>query len=169
MDDGLEVLRILARHPSTAHFISLQLARRFVADDPAPSLIRRMAQTFRKSGGDLGQVMETMLNSPEFWSEGAYRAKIKTPFELVVSTVRATNADVGSAFVLGNELQKLGEPLYRKMEPTGYSSSNAEWISTAALLERMNFAVALAHNRIPGVTVEAADWQMIGAPDFQRK
>ena len=169
MNDGLQVLEILARHPSTAHFISLQLARRFVADDPAPSLVNRMAQTFAKSGGDLRMVMQTMLASPEFWSQGAYHAKIKTPFEMVVSAVRATNADVESAFVLGNELQKLGEPLYRKMEPTGYSTSNAEWISTAALLDRMNFAVALAHNRIPGVTVEAADWQNIGSPNFQRK
>ncbi|HEX3683686.1 MAG TPA: DUF1800 domain-containing protein [Bryobacteraceae bacterium] len=169
MNDGLQVLQILAQHPSTAHFISLQLARRFVADDPPPSLVNRMAQAFGKSGGDLRQVMETMLASPEFWSQGAYRAKIKTPFELVVSTARATNADVESAFVLGNELQKLGEPLYRKVEPTGYSSSNAEWISTAALLERMNFAVALAHNRIPGVTVATADWQTIGSPEFQRK
>lgn len=169
MNDGLEVLKILAQHPSTAHYISLQLARRFVADDPPPSLINRMTQTFRKSGGDLRQVMQTMLASPEFWSQGAYRAKIKTPFEMVVSAVRATNADVESAFVLGNELQKLGEPLYRKLEPTGYSSSNAEWISTAALLDRMNFAVALAHNRIPGVTVEEADWHTIGSPDFQRK
>src|ERR1700685_3133378 len=108
VNDGLQVLEILARHPSTAHFISLQLARRFVADDPAPSLVNRMAQTFAKSGGDLRMVMQTMLASPEFWSQGAYHAKIKTPFEMVVSAVRATNADVESAFVLGNELQKLG-------------------------------------------------------------
>jgi len=169
MNDGLEVLQILAQHPSTAHFISLQLARRFVADDPPPSLVNRMAQAFGESGGDLRQVMQTMLASPEFWSQGAYRAKIKTPFEMVVSALRASNADVESAFVLGTELQKLGEPLYRKIEPTGYSSSNAEWISTAALLDRMNFAVALAHNRIAGVTAQNVDWQMIGSPDFQRK
>ncbi|MBV9760966.1 MAG: DUF1800 domain-containing protein [Acidobacteriaceae bacterium] len=169
MDDGLEALRILADHPSTAYFISLQLARRFVADDPPPSLVNRMALTFGKTGGDLRAVMQTMLASPEFWSQGAYRAKIKTPFEMVVSAMRATNADVESAFALGNELQKLGEPLYRKAEPTGYSSANAEWVSTAALLERMNFAVALAHNRIPGVVAENADWRTVGSPDFQRK
>jgi uncharacterized protein (DUF1800 family) len=169
MSDGLEVLRILAQHPSTAHFISLQLARRFVADDPPPSLVKRMSQTFEKTDGDLRAVLQTMLVSPEFWSPGAYRKKIKTPFEMVVSAVRASSADVESAFVLGNELQKLGEPLYRKVEPTGYSSANAEWISTAALLDRMNFAVALAHNRIPGVKAENADWRTIGSPDFQRK
>jgi uncharacterized protein (DUF1800 family) len=169
MNDGIEVLKILAHHSSTAHFISLQLARRFVADDPPPSLVNRMAQTFKKSDGDLRQVMQTMLFSPEFWSEGAYRAKLKTPFELVASAARAANADVQSAFVLGNELQKLGEPLYRKLEPTGYSNLNAEWLGAGALLERMNFAVALGHNRMPGVTVAAADWQILGSPDFQRK
>ena len=169
MNDGLEVLKLLAHHSSTAHFISLQLARRFVADDPPPSLVNRMAQTFKKSDGDLRQLMQTMLSSPEFWSEGAYRAKIKTPFELVASAARAANADIQSAFVLGNELQKLGEPLYRKVEPTGYSNLNAEWVGAAALLERMNFAVALAHDRMPGVKVAAADWQILGSPDFQRK
>lgn len=169
MNDGLHVLEILAHHPSTAHFVSLELAQRFVADDPPPSLVKRMTQTFTKTGGDLRAVTETMLWSPEFWSQGAYRAKIKTPFEMLVSALRASNADVQSAFVLGNELQKLGEPLYRKIEPTGYSNANADWISSSALLDRMNFAVALAHNNIPGVTVQSADWQSIGSPDFQRK
>jgi uncharacterized protein (DUF1800 family) len=169
MNDGLEVLKILSRHPSTAHFISLKLAQRFVADDPPPSLIRRMSQTFLKTDGDLRQVVQTMIWSPEFFSEGAYRAKIKMPLEMVASALRATDADVESAVDLGNELQKLGEPLYRKIEPTGYSSANAEWVSSAALLDRMNFALALAHNKIPGVTVASADWQVIGSPDFQRK
>jgi uncharacterized protein (DUF1800 family) len=169
MNDGLEVLQILAHHPSTAHFISLQLARRFVADDPPPSLVTRMSRTFLKTNGDLRQVVQAMVWSPEFFSQGAFRAKVKMPLEMVASALRATNADVETAFALGNELQKLGEPLYRKIEPTGYSSANAEWISSAGLLDRMNFAVALAHNRIPGVTVASADWQTIGSPDFQRK
>jgi uncharacterized protein (DUF1800 family) len=159
MDDGLEVLRILAHHKSTAHFISLELAERFVADDPPPSLVNRMAKTFLKTDGDLRRVMQTMLSSPEFWSEGAYRAKVKTPLEMVVSSVRATDADVQSTAVLGNELQKLGEPLYRKTEPTGYSSANAEWVSSAGLVERMNFAMALARNRISGVKVNLAGWE----------
>jgi uncharacterized protein (DUF1800 family) len=161
MSDGLKVLEILARHPSTAHFISLRLAQRFVADNPPPSLVNSMAATFRKSHGDLRQVMQTMLYSGEFWSAGAYHAKVKTPFEMVVSAVRATNADVTSAFLLANELQRLGEPLYRKVEPTGYSSANAEWISSSSLLDRMNFALALAHNRVPGVKVDVAAWQTI--------
>ncbi|HEY7209065.1 MAG TPA: DUF1800 family protein, partial [Bryobacteraceae bacterium] len=112
-----------------------------------------------KTGGDLRQVLQTMLGSPEFWSEGAYRAKVKTPLEIVASALRASNADVQSAQALANELQKLGEPLYRKIEPSGYSNANADWVSTAGLLERMNFALALAANRIPGVTVDGASWQ----------
>jgi len=165
MEDGLRVLDILAHHPSTARFLSLKLAKRFVADDPPPTLVNRMAETFVKSDGDLREVMRTMLRSPEFWSEGAYRAKVKTPFEMIASAVRATNADVTSAFLLSNELQKLGEPLYRKIEPTGYSSANAEWISSAGLLDRMNFGLALAHNRVPGVKVDLAAWQAMANRD----
>ncbi len=165
MNDGLQVLDILARHPSTAHFISLELAQRFVADNPPPSLVNRMTETFRRTDGDIREVMRTMLASPEFWSEGAYHAKVKTSFEMIVSALRATNADVTSAFVLSNELQKLGEPLYRKIEPTGYSNSNSEWVSSAGLLERMNFALALAHNRVPGVKVDISQWQTPAAND----
>jgi uncharacterized protein (DUF1800 family) len=160
MNDGLEVLSLLAHHPSTAHFISLELAQRFVADNPPPSLVNRMAATFLARDGDLREVTRTMINSPEFWSEGAFRVKIKTPFEMVVSTVRASQADLQSTFLLGNEIQRLGEPLYRKSEPTGYSSANDEWVSSANLLERMNFAVALAHNRIPGVSVDPSSWEI---------
>ena len=159
MNDGLQVLSILAHHPSTAHFISLKLAQRFVADNPPPSLVDRMTKVFLKTNGDLRAVTEIMIVSPEFWSQGAYQAKIKSPFEMVVSALRATNADVTSAFSLVNELQKLGEPLYRKIEPTGYSDANAAWVSSAALLERMNFALALAHNHVPGVLVDTSGWQ----------
>ena len=168
MNDGLEVLRIVALHPSTAHFISLRLAQRFVADDPPPSLVNRMAQTFTESNGDLRKVMETMLTSGEFWSHGAYQAKVKTPFEMVVSAVRATNASVTSAFLLANTLQQLGEPLYRKLEPTGYSPLNAEWVSSASLLARMNFALALANNRVAGVTVDQDKWQAMTQTDPMR-
>jgi uncharacterized protein (DUF1800 family) len=99
-----------------------------------------------------------MTNAPEFWSQGAYNAKIKTPFEMIASALRATNADVTSGYALAEELQKLGEPLYRKVEPTGYSAANSEWVNSGALLERMNFALALAHNRFPGVSVDALAW-----------
>ncbi|HEY1945931.1 MAG TPA: DUF1800 domain-containing protein [Bryobacteraceae bacterium] len=165
MDDGLKVLEILAHHPSTAHFISLRLAQRFVSDNPPPSLVNRMSQTFLESDGNLRKVMQTMLYSGEFWSQGAYQAKMKSPFEMMVSALRATGANVTSAFQLVNEMQRLGEPLYRKLEPTGYSSANAEWISSAALLDRMNFSLALAQNRILGVKVDVSGWEKLTSKD----
>jgi uncharacterized protein (DUF1800 family) len=165
MNDGMKVLEILARHPSTAHFVSLRLAQRFVADNPPPSLVNRMSKTFLESDGDLRKVMQTMLYSGEFWSQGAYKAKMKSPFEMMVSALRATGANVTSAFQLVNEMQKLGEPLYRKLEPTGYSSANAEWVSSAALLDRMNFSLALAQNRILGVKVDVPGWEKLAAKD----
>ncbi len=165
MDDGLKVLEILVHQPATARFISLKLAKRFVTDDPPPSLVDRMAKTFSESDGDLRAVMKTMLDSPEFWSQGAYRAKVKTPFEMVVSSVRASNAQVDSAVQLAGEVQRLGEPLYRKIEPTGYSSANAEWVSSASLLERMNFAIGLAHNKVQGVSVDLDKWNVQAKED----
>jgi uncharacterized protein (DUF1800 family) len=124
-----------------------------------------MAKTFLASDGDLRKVLQTMLECGEFWSEGAYQAKVKTPFEMVVSAIRATNADVTSAFLLTNELRRLGEPLYAKVEPTGYSSANAEWVSSAGLLDRMNFALALANNRVAGVKVDPASWDKMAETD----
>jgi len=153
-DDAEKVLDILARHPSTARFISTKLAQKFVADDPPPALIERMAKTFHDSDGDIRAVMGTMLESKEFFSAGAFRAKVKTPLEMIVSAVRATGAQVDYAMPLGNQIAQLGQPLYRKQEPTGYSSANAEWVNSAALLARMNFAIALADNRVPGVKVD---------------
>jgi uncharacterized protein (DUF1800 family) len=154
MDDGEKVLDILATHPSTAHFISKELAQRFVADDPPNSLVEQMAQTFLATGGDIREVMKTMLDSKEFWSQGAYRAKLKTPFEMVASSVRALGADVTDAWALANQVGTLGEPLYRKQEPTGYSNLNSEWVNSAALLNRMNFGLQLAKNGVAGVKVD---------------
>jgi uncharacterized protein (DUF1800 family) len=156
IDDGLKVLDILAHHPSTARFISKKLAMRFVADNPPPSLIDKMARTFHHKDGDLRAVMETMFGAPEFWSQGAYHAKLKSPLEMVASAVRALDADVDFSFALSQQLTQLGEPLYRKQEPTGYTNAGQEWVNSAALLARMNFAIALAANRIPGVKVDAA-------------
>jgi uncharacterized protein (DUF1800 family) len=155
-EDGEKVLDIVAKHPSTARFISKKLAQRFVADNPPPELIDRMAQTFLKTGGDIREVMKTMLESKEFFSAGAYEAKVKTPLEMIASAVRATGAEVNYAMPLANQIGQLGEPLYRKIEPTGYSSANAEWVSSASLLGRMNFAMALAQNKLPGIRVDAA-------------
>ena len=171
IEDGEKVLDIVARHPSTARFISTKLAQRFVADDPPASLVNRMAQTFVKTDGDLREVMKTMLASKEFWSEGAYRSKMKSPLEMVASAVRSVNGDVDYAFALANQVAQLGEPLYRKQEPTGYSNSSQEWMNSAGLLARMNFALQLANGKVPGVKVETANASGIelGSPEFQKK
>ncbi|MGH9558148.1 MAG: DUF1800 family protein, partial [Bryobacteraceae bacterium] len=157
-EDGERVLNILAKSPATARHISLELARCFVADDPPPALVDRMTKVFLHTHGDLREVMKTMLTSKEFYSEGAYRAKVKTPFEMVASAVRATGAQVDYAFVLAQQIGQLGEPLYRKVEPNGYSNANAEWVSSASLLGRMNFALALAENKFPGVSIDTASF-----------
>jgi uncharacterized protein (DUF1800 family) len=170
MEDGEKVLDILATHPSTAKFISTELAQRFVADNPPQSLIDKMSKTFLDTGGDIRLVMKAMLESKEFWSQGAYRAKVKTPFEMVASSVRALDANVTDAWALANQIGNLGEPLYRKQEPTGYSNLNSEWVNSAALLGRMNFAVQLTQNRVTGVKVAASpSAETIGSPDFQRR
>ncbi len=169
IEDGEKVLDIVARHPSTAHFISRKLAQRFVADNPPDSLVVRMAQTFQKTDGDLRAVMRTMLDSREFWSVGAYRSKMKSPLEMVASAVRAVDGDVDFAFALVNQVAQLGQPLYRKQEPTGYSNSSQEWLNSAGLLARMNFAVQLANGKVPGVKVVSADAAVLGSPDFQKR
>lgn len=159
-NDGERVLDILARHPSTARHISRELAQRFVADDPPPALIDRMVKTFQDSDGDIRAVLETMFDSPEFFSQGAYRAKIKSPFEMVVSAARATGANVDAAMPLANQLVSLGQPLYRKLEPTGYSNANEEWVSSSALLGRMNFALQFAQDRLPGSQIDQARFSL---------
>ena len=153
-DDGEKVLDILAHHPSTARFISKELAQRFVADNPPPELIDRMAKTFQATDGDIRAVLNTMFTSKEFLSQGAYQSKVKTPFEMIVSSIRATGAEVDFAFPLANRIAQLGQPLYRKLEPTGYSNANAEWINSASLLARMNFALDLTQNKVPGTRVD---------------
>ena len=156
--EGLEVLHILAHHPSTAKFICTKLATRFVSDDPPPALVNRMAQTFQKKDGDIREVLKTMFRSPEFWSNDAYRAKVKTPLEFVVSSLRASDADVSDALPIARRLQALGMPLYGMQPPTGYSMKADAWVNSSALLGRMNFALALAAGRLPGTQV---DWRQI--------
>ena len=172
IDDGFKVLHLLAHRPATARFISRQLAMRFVADEPPATLVNRMADTFLKKDGDLRAVLKTMFDSPEFWSRGAYRSKLKSPLEMVASSLRALDADVDFAFGLNNQLNQLGEPLYRKLEPTGYSNSGQEWLNSAGLLARMNFSVALVNNKVFGVKVDSAQSTQgvaLGSPDFQKK
>jgi uncharacterized protein (DUF1800 family) len=138
------VLDILAGHPSTARFIATKLARRFVSDTPPAALVDRMAARFRETGGDLRQVMQTLLTSPEFLSPESYRAKVKTPFEFVVSAVRATGVEAPNGLQLVRALQQLGMPLYMCQPPTGYKDTADAWVNTGALVSRMNFALQLA-------------------------
>ena len=162
MKDGEEVLNLLAHHPSTAKFISTELARRFVSDTPPPALVARMAQTFQSSDGDIRAVLRTMIYSPEFWSREAYRAKIKTPFELVVSAARALGTDIDTPLPLVMWTARIGEPLYQCQPPTGYSDKADAWVNTGALLNRLNYSLALAENRVRGSRADVAALLGIG-------
>ncbi len=152
--DGEQVLDILSRHPSTARFIATKLTRRFVSDTPPASLVDRAAARFRETDGDLREVMQTILTSAEFLSPDAYRAKVKTPFEFLVSAMRATGADVQDAAPLVRAMQQLGMPMYSCQPPTGYKDTADAWVNTGALVNRMNVALALASNRMRGITVD---------------
>jgi uncharacterized protein (DUF1800 family) len=149
--EGEDALKMLAHEPATARFISTKLAMRFVSDNPPTALVDRMAETFLKSDGDIKSVLRTMFQSPEFWAPEAYRAKVKTPFEFVVSSLRATGAQVDSSAALIQQLNKMGEPLYGAQPPTGYSMKAETWVNSSALLNRMNYALALGTGKLPGV------------------
>src|ERR1700730_477779 len=156
MKDGEQAIELLAKHPSTSKFISTKLARRFVSDNPPAPLVARMAKTFESSDGDIRAVMHTMIYSPEFWSREAYRAKIKTPFELVVSAVRALGTDADTAMPLVQWVGRIGEPLYQCQPPTGYADNAEAWVNTGALLNRLNFSLALAGNKMRGSRTDVA-------------
>ena len=166
-EDGERVIDILVRHPATARFIATKLARRFVSDDPPPALVERAASTFQRTDGSIRAVLVTIFTSPEFWSAEAYRAKIKTPLEVVASAVRTLDGRLVAAaagpdgladggMVLAREVARLGEPLYEAQPPTGYPDRAESWVNTGALLGRMNFALGLAHNRLRGARVDLA-------------
>jgi len=153
--EGREVLQLLARHPSTAKFICGKLAIRFVSDNPSPALVDRMAQTFLKKKGDISEVLKTLFHSPEFWTPDAYRAKVKTPLEFIVSAVRANGANVTDAMPLARQLQNMGMPLYAMQPPTGYPMKADAWVNSSALLGRMNFALTLTSGKLKGVRADA--------------
>jgi uncharacterized protein (DUF1800 family) len=155
MNEGLEVLHMLATSPATAKFITTKLAVRFVSDDPPQSLVDKMSQSFLASGGDIKTVLRTMFEAPEFWAPAAERAKVKTPLEFVVSAVRASGATVNNSLSVVAALDKLGMPLYGMPTPNGYSWMSEPWVSTGALVSRMNFALVLAGDKLPGVRT---DW-----------
>jgi uncharacterized protein (DUF1800 family) len=146
--DGDKVLDLLAAHPSTARFIATKLTRKFVSDEPPPALVERAAATFRNTHGDIREVVKTIATSPEFFDSAAYRAKVKTPFEFVVSAVRATGTNMTGALPVVLALRELGMPLYGCQPPTGYADRADAWVNTGALLGRMNFALALTEGRL---------------------
>jgi len=151
--EGEALLHFLVTRPATSQFISRKLAIRFVSDDPPQSLVDRMAKTYMSTGGDISAMLRTLFRSPEFWAASDYRAKVKTPLEFVVSAVRASNADVENFQPLENALHQMGMQLYGCIPPTGYKWVASEWVSTGALVDRMNFALNLAANRLLGIKV----------------
>jgi len=160
--DGEQVLDILAAHPATARFIAAKLVRRFVNDVPPPALVDRAAARFRDTRGNLREVIKTILTSPEFLSPAAYYAKVKTPFELVVSALRVTATEVDDARPIVRDVQQLGMPLYMCQPPTGYKDTADAWVNTGALVGRLNYALKLA-----GSDKDLA--LTLGAPEFQKR
>jgi uncharacterized protein (DUF1800 family) len=159
--DGQMVLDILSRHPSTAKFISTKLVRHFVSDTPPPSLVAKVTETYQKTDGDIRELLKTIFFSPEFNAPDAYRAKIKRPFELAVSAVRTLGADTNGGPQLHQWIARMGQPLYGFVTPNGYSDTADAWVNTGALLERLNFGLSLASNRIPGTRTDLkrlGDW-----------
>jgi uncharacterized protein (DUF1800 family) len=155
-EDGRKVLDILVAHPSTAKFIATKLVRKFVSDEPDPALVKRVADAFHNSKGDIKTTLRAVFTSPEFNSAEARRAKIKTPFELSVSALRTLGAEVEVRPALIQWVARMGEPLYGYQAPTGYPDEASYWVNTGALLERLNFSLALVSNRIPGARVDLA-------------
>ena len=157
IEEGERMIHILAHHPATAHHIAYQLCQRLVADDPPSVLVDRVARTFLTSDGDLRLTVKAVIDSPEFWAPAAYRAKVKSPFEYVISAVRAVDARIDNPLPIARALQQIGEPLYGAQPPTGYSDKADVWVNTGALMNRLNFALSLATNKLPGVHDDVAD------------
>jgi uncharacterized protein (DUF1800 family) len=175
--DGVKVIGILSRHPSTAKFVATKLARRFVSDEPPPALVERAAKTFRVTDGDIRMVVVTIITSPEFFSAEAFRAKVKTPLEIVATSVRAVDGELqgpgapgsqqpGGGLALARQVNKLGEPFYQQQPPTGYADVAEAWVNAGALLNRMNFALRLTANRVPGVRVDLS--RAVGSADRRK-
>lgn len=151
--EGEEMIRLLARHPSTARHIATKLCQRLVADDPPAPLVDRVAKRFLDSGGDLRETVRAVLTSPEFFDPRFYRAKVKSPFEYVISAVRAIDGSTKNPLALVRVLRDMGQPLYFAQPPTGYSDEAEAWVNTGALMSRLNFALALAASKVPNTNV----------------
>jgi uncharacterized protein (DUF1800 family) len=153
-EEGVELLKMLAHHNSTAQFICKKLAVRFVNDNPSKALVDKMAKTFLAKNGNIPEVLTTMVSAPEFWNKEALREKTKSPFELAISSVRTLDAKIRQPYQLYQWITRMGQKMYFYQAPTGFPDNGKYWINTGSLLNRMNFGLALASNRIPGVQVD---------------
>lgn len=153
IEDGEDVLDIVSRHPSTAKYIATKLARRFISDNPPQAVIDQAAQVFLRTDGDMREVLRSIITSNEFYSQQAFRAKVKSPFEVVVSAMRAMNAQPDSTPRTAQMIAYLGEPIYGHQAPNGYPEAGDAWMNTGAILNRINFGIAAAANRIPGARI----------------
>lgn len=153
-EEGEKLIRLLATHPSTAKFISRKLAIRFVSDAPPQILIDKMTKTFLEKEGNIKEVLTTMVSAPEFWTKDALREKTKSPFEVAISAIRATDAQIIAPFQIYQWVSKMGQRMYNYQAPTGFPDKGQYWINTGSLLNRMNFGLAFASGRIPGVKVD---------------
>ena len=154
VEDGEQVLDLLARHPSTARFVATKLVRRFVSDSPPPALVERAAAAFQRTDGDLREVVRTIVTSPEFFSAGAYRAKVKSPFELVTSALRALGAAPDATPRTAQAIARLGQPLHGHQAPNGWPETGAAWINAGAILGRIDFGLGVAGGALPGVALD---------------
>jgi uncharacterized protein (DUF1800 family) len=153
IQDGEEVLDIVAHHTSTAHFISLKLARHFISDEPPKSVVDRCAKTFSQTDGDIRETVRCVITSPEFFSRAAYRAKVKTPFELVASALRALNAQPDTTPRMAQVVARLGQPIFGRQTPDGWPDRADAWMNTGAILNRINFGLQLASGQVPGARI----------------
>jgi uncharacterized protein (DUF1800 family) len=172
--DGEMVIQILTKHPSTARYISTKLARRFVADDPPESLVKYVSDIYKTTDGDIGQMVHAIVTSKEFNSPQAVRAKTKSALEYTVSAIRSLDGSTDGGRKLAQSIARMGEPLYQCQPPTGYPDRGDYWLSTGAVLERLNFAVALTAGRIQGTSVNfdgpvQSVVKRIGSPEFQMR
>ena len=147
INDALKIIDVLAHHPSTPQFISTKLVSHFVSDTPPPALVLRAAQTFTQSDGDIRAVMSTILHSDEF--KNSFAQKIKRPFDLIVSGLRAVDAQLDDTRALAMALRLMGQGLFQHLTPDGYPDYGSAWINTNGLLGRWNFALIVAANRVP--------------------
>lgn len=152
--DGERVLDILATHPATAKFVATKLARRFISDDPPQSVIDRAAAVFLKTDGSIRETLRAIISSPEFFSPTAYRAKTRSPLEFVAASMRALNADTDGDRTVLDFISRMGQPLFGRITPDGYSDRAEQWLSSGAMVARLNFAGALAANRIKGTSIK---------------